>query len=985
MKKIKHYNIYFTLVLVLFFEWQSGMSQDVGINTNNPHPSAILDIVSQNKGLLVPRMTMAERNLIASPINALLIYQTDDKSGFYYYESTTSSWKLMSGTNTKIHDVDINTIVQTEKNTNENIIRFDVNGTEKLNLTENSTSPDVRVNVVNNQGNIFIGDSTAFSITSTALNHVALGKSALKNNSTGDNNIAIGTSSLSNLNESNSIGIGFEALKNTVFGDYYNIGIGYKANELGGGDANVILGSGTAPNLDAFSNIAIGKGSNGSVFSGSRNIAIGAEALNTATNTSSVTAVGYRAMFNTSALYVFNTSIGAESGYHGENNISLGYKTLSLNSSHENTAIGSLAMQNHNSGNFNQAIGYNALGSHTSGEHNIALGANAVANNVNGKYNLGVGSRALFSNLGNLNVGLGYNALSSNNNSSRFNVAIGANSLSNVNSGDRNIAIGNNANVGSVVTNSIVIGNNAYTDSSNVVILGSVEGINGANNTVQVGLGTSTPHASAIFEAKSADKAFSIPYTFSLPNAAEGAFGATTSHFYFFDGDSWEDMNPYDLYNQENALPGEAFVVRNNEVIKGYPNAIQSGETKISKATIEETVDDNKFKLKLNDEDVLTIRNNANGQLLIETLNNEKNILSGTYDIQTLSETTLLTTRNNDYYSDGNTGAGDYVFYNSSGSNSVGLGDAPFYNPISGSCDESVAVGSSAGFGMHGTGVTIIGNGIYEYNEPRLYRQKTALLGNNIVATDFNNYATAIGYSAELKCQHCVVIGEESSNGAPAFPESKVGIGISDPSSMLDIDGESTSEYPQIRLDNINTDPIILKYKNPNNNKVAFLDGRTNTNLANAEFRLGCTYHGEMLLLKGNGNAEISMLTQNSDKALKKDIIEFKSSLEKIKRISPVNYHWKGNIRISDKQLGLIAQDVKETIPELVATDDKGYLSLNYAGINVVLWEGLKELHLKLKNNEGKILDQQNRIREMKAKLQKLKNEKLISANVSKF
>ncbi len=67
-------------------------SQNVGINANGatPDPSAILDVSSSSKGLLTPRMTQSERNAISSPATGLLIYQTDNSPGFYYYNGT--SW-----------------------------------------------------------------------------------------------------------------------------------------------------------------------------------------------------------------------------------------------------------------------------------------------------------------------------------------------------------------------------------------------------------------------------------------------------------------------------------------------------------------------------------------------------------------------------------------------------------------------------------------------------------------------------------------------------------------------------------------------------------------------------------------------------------------------------------------------------------------------------------------------------------------------------
>lgn len=68
----------------------------IGIGTVTPNASSVLDISSTTQGMLAPRMTTVQRNAIATPADALLVYDTDVKS-FYYYNSTTSSWAILSG------------------------------------------------------------------------------------------------------------------------------------------------------------------------------------------------------------------------------------------------------------------------------------------------------------------------------------------------------------------------------------------------------------------------------------------------------------------------------------------------------------------------------------------------------------------------------------------------------------------------------------------------------------------------------------------------------------------------------------------------------------------------------------------------------------------------------------------------------------------------------------------------------------------------
>ena len=67
-----------------------------GIGTTSPNASSVLEMKSTTKGVLVPRMTLTQRNAIASPATGLLIYQTNSTPGFYYYSG--SAWTAVSAT-----------------------------------------------------------------------------------------------------------------------------------------------------------------------------------------------------------------------------------------------------------------------------------------------------------------------------------------------------------------------------------------------------------------------------------------------------------------------------------------------------------------------------------------------------------------------------------------------------------------------------------------------------------------------------------------------------------------------------------------------------------------------------------------------------------------------------------------------------------------------------------------------------------------------
>jgi Chaperone of endosialidase len=84
-------------VFLLLLNFLESYTQSVGINTDAslPNASAMLDVKSSSKGMLMPRMLQAQRNLIPSPAAGLMIYQTDNTPGYYYYDG--SAWVPLTG------------------------------------------------------------------------------------------------------------------------------------------------------------------------------------------------------------------------------------------------------------------------------------------------------------------------------------------------------------------------------------------------------------------------------------------------------------------------------------------------------------------------------------------------------------------------------------------------------------------------------------------------------------------------------------------------------------------------------------------------------------------------------------------------------------------------------------------------------------------------------------------------------------------------
>jgi hypothetical protein len=86
-----------------------------------------------------------------------------------------------------------------------------------------------------------------------------------------------------------------------------------------------------------------------------------------------------------------------------------------------------------------------------------------------------------------------------------------------------------------------------------------------------------------------------------------------------------------------------------------------------------------------------------------------------------------------------------------------------------------------------------------------------------------------------------------------------------------------------------------------------------------------------------------------SDARYKKDVRTLTGALGQISQLRGVSFSWRKDEFpeqkfTDDPQLGFIAQEVKEILPELVMEDDDGYYSVDYAKLTPVLVEAVKEL-----------------------------------------
>jgi hypothetical protein len=87
---------------ILFFAFYTlANAQSVGLGTQTPNTSAILDMTSTTKGVLIPRMNTTQRTGINAPAPGLLVY--DITTGSFWFRNTNTWVELVDSVNTELH------------------------------------------------------------------------------------------------------------------------------------------------------------------------------------------------------------------------------------------------------------------------------------------------------------------------------------------------------------------------------------------------------------------------------------------------------------------------------------------------------------------------------------------------------------------------------------------------------------------------------------------------------------------------------------------------------------------------------------------------------------------------------------------------------------------------------------------------------------------------------------------------------------------
>jgi len=543
-------NLKFLLLIILLITVSNTFAQ-VGIGTNTPAASAALEISSStnNKGILIPRITATQKDAISNAAEGLMIFQTTAPAGFYYY--TSGAWKLIIS-QTDLASGNAGTASKLASPRNINGVAFD--GTADITVTADagtlsgttlkSTVTGSSLTSVGTLANLTVSNPIVGSITGNAATATTASAVTTNANLTGPvtsvgNTTAIANGAITNAMLANTAVANLTGTntgdQTTIFGnagtatklasprDINGVAFDGSGNITVTADAGTLTGTTLKSTVTGSSLTSVGTLANltvtnpiaGSITGNAATATLASIVTTNANLTGDVTSIGNAATIANNAVTTATIANGAitdekiidvaatkitgtlavangGTGASTQNFVDLttdqtiaGTKTFSSNISVNGVSVGI------GSGaiSSNTAIGGSALSKNTTGSNNTANGVYALVNNTTGSNNSAQGIYALEMNTtGSHNTSNGMYALSSNT-IGEYNTSIGLHALSSNTTGSYNTAIGFNANVASgALSNATAIGWGAQVAASNTIQLGntSVENVK-TNGTITAG------------------------------------------------------------------------------------------------------------------------------------------------------------------------------------------------------------------------------------------------------------------------------------------------------------------------------------------------------------------------------------------------------------------------------------------------------------------------------------------------------------------
>lgn len=797
-------------------------AQSFSINTDGStaHSSAILDVKSSSKGMLIPRLTQAQRNAVAAPATGLMIYQTDNETGFYFYDG--AAWISITSASNNLWIKNVNHIY----NSNTSNVGIGINTPlARLHVADSAVLFSAVGNVPGVPGNppvsgagrrmMWYPDKAAFRAGYASTTQWDAANIGNYSAGIGFNVIASGLYSVAMGNDNQATGIGSIAMGSGArCTDDYAIGLGYKP--IASGAYSVSMGEFTTASGDRAA--AIGSSLKSKSYGG---MVVGI--FNDSTNAANATSInllnrifqvgnGFSDVSRNNAMTVLqngNTGIGTVSPLarlHVTDNAVLFSASGDIPVTPAAPPVsgsGRRMMWYPDKAAFR--TGYvtgNQWDAANIGDYSVAMGVNTIAS---GDFSFATGATAVAS--GNYSIVLG----GGNSTASSFSsISVG---ISNTSSGLYSIAIGGSSTASG--NSSVTLGSNCTSSGTNSISIGSANTSSGTSAT-SMGNGT----------------------------LAIGDFSLGSGYF-----------------TKSKSFGGAVLGTYNDSANAASINSFNP-------------------------------------------LNRIFQVGNGTADNARSNALTILQNGN------------------------IGIGEINPAVPL----NFTPTLGNK--IALWGNGASHYGLGI----QASLLQMYTMDNSNDIAF----GYGSSGAFSENMRIKGNGRVGIGESN--PGFPLNFA----SGTGNKIALWGNSGNHY------GFGIQASLLQvYSNDVSADIAFGYGNSNA-------------FTENMRVKGNGNVGIG--TNNptqrlhvvgnicytggigacSDIRYKENFSSLENSLQKIRSLNGMYYHWKQDEFpdmhfTNERQLGFAAQEVEKLFPELVITDSKGYKSVDYGRLTPVLVEAIKE------------------------------------------
>ncbi|MDC7994207.1 tail fiber domain-containing protein [Altibacter sp. HG106] len=944
-----------------------GFSQ-VGINTTSPDPSSALDIESTEAGILVPRMTEADKNAIPSPANGLLIYQTDSSIGFWYYQG--GAWtKISDSASSSGEFSSLSGIVQNTTDVNNDDFVFgdtDLQGSGTKFFFDKS------------KGAFRAGNATGteWDDANVGTNSVALG---FGNTAAADGSFAFGSFATADADNS----VAFNGGQATGIFSFAGI------NGIASGQSSIALLEGQASGLNS---LAIGIGT---TVAAERGIAFG----NNNTIDSGAT--------NGLAFGVNNEVSGINAISIGNNNFSTGEASFTFGSFGTASALNSVAFNGGQAtGNFSfagingiasgessiafldgQASGLNSLaigiGTTVAAERGIAFGNNntidsgatnglafGVNNEVSGINAISIGNNNFSTGEASFTFGsfgtasalnsvafnggqatgnfsfAGINGIASGESSIAFldGQASGLNSLAigigTTVAAERAIALGSGNTIGSGATNGLAFGSANEVTGLNAVSIGNNNFSTGQASFTFGSFGTASALNSVAFNGGQAAGNFSF--------AGINGIASGESSIAFLDGQA-AGLNSL-------AIGIGTTVSAERAIALGSGNTIGSGATNGL---------------------AFGSANEVTGLNAVSIGNNNFSTGQASFTFGSFGTASAL----NSVAFNGGQAAGNFSFAGingiASGESSIAFldGQAAGLNSLAigigttVSAERAIALGSGNTIGSGAT------NGLAFGSANEVTGLSAVSIGNNNFSTGeasftFGSFGTASGQNAVAfnggqatgDFSFAGINGTSSGEDSVALGEAAVASGAASFALGNDVQafsfretviGYGSASYTPSSTTAINaSDRLFVVANNTGNNALNILkNGRTG---------IGRIPTTNVFEVEGDASKNSAGdWAANSDRRLKKNIATFseEKALSQLLKMRGVTYEWNddktGSKRPEGVQYGFIAQELMEVFPENVEKDNLGYYQTAYGTYDALYVQSIKALVGKIERLEA--------------------------------